>query len=215
MFRTELRMLARSIFRIGCTDELLNTSTLQLLLLYEPTPQNLRERFTLRDAKVTLNKDLYKSYRETRSSLGLSIESEDVWGSYLDWDAPRTQTARQWCTLSFHWTYVIIGKDGRIEGTATHLERLSVDPAWYELFGPPGMRAPRHDWKAELMVAMAGPDRPLEHMLYDDLRCEDEEGIRRIQKVLEEADDNVEILGLGRRKDLKKIIAKLNLMNQE
>ncbi|KAK4701040.1 hypothetical protein P7C70_g5195, partial [Phenoliferia sp. Uapishka_3] len=182
--KEELWAFCRTIFRLGRRDDTHKKKSLTLTFDYEPKARRVRERFTLRDAKLSLTEDLIAGYKKAGNSW-----AEDIrYGSANGRSAQRLAVEAGWFELSVIWS--VYYKEGAQTGFYSYPMGYQVPPAFFNTFGPIDKRALRPNWERELRLALRGPDRTTSEFLVEDMMAsEDEEGQMRIAELLGMLDD--------------------------
>ncbi|KAK4702725.1 hypothetical protein P7C70_g3499, partial [Phenoliferia sp. Uapishka_3] len=177
----EVIILSRTIFRLGRSDDLHTTMTLNLMLDYDPEPDRLRERFTLQKATLISTKRCIEGFKK----LGYGFMEDSMTGSKQGASAQRLAITDSWYNLNIIWS--VTYREGREVKKETYGYPASyhAGPAITVYFGPPEKRRLRPNWQEALKVAMRGADRTRTEMAEDDWKCETKERREELKAILD------------------------------
>ncbi|KAK4701570.1 hypothetical protein P7C70_g4659, partial [Phenoliferia sp. Uapishka_3] len=167
-----MRIFRRTVFRIGRSDQCHTTKTLKLFFDYDSKPKALRERFSLREARLTPTKELMDSYRKGGDGARQLVNAYER--------ALRSPDRKASSELSILWT-VIYKADRKVAKSAIKRHMVErVKKEWYPGIGFIEERVLRPNWKRELGLALREPAKSVMTLLLEDLTGESDEGVERI-----------------------------------
>ncbi|KAL8286725.1 hypothetical protein RQP46_004253 [Phenoliferia psychrophenolica] len=162
--KDELWVYLRTIVRFGRADDIYTKETVVLAFDYDPKPERVRERFTLREAGLTPSQAL----SELGDGCTFSLFARDQ----IDFNISEKMLDHERGYHKFRVLLIAFYKERQEtrQRTQIHGPRYAFHPEVFpSIYGPLDEFELRPDWEDSLRIALKGPQRGVPEMVLEDM----------------------------------------------